>query len=230
MIARIMWNSFGALGLGTLASWSERAGNWAVDHGYPAIGFIVAGDGVIPLFPGETVVVTGGNLANQGKLSLLLVIVAGFVGAIAGDNIAYWLGRLGGERIHRFFRRVAGAKRVAAADRMVQDRGAVLVTAGRFLPGIRLAINLSCGAGNMSWKKFATFNALGASIWSVQVALLGYSFGNLFKDNHLLGLGVAIGVAMLMGAAVAVYEHRKVRATNRLMAADTTHDNGKTDG
>ena len=86
-----MWNSFGALGLGTLARWSDSAANWAVDHGYPAIMVIVAGDGVIPLFPGETVVVTGGNIANQGKLSLLLVIVAGFVGAIVGDNIAYWI-------------------------------------------------------------------------------------------------------------------------------------------
>jgi membrane protein DedA with SNARE-associated domain len=42
------------------------------------------------------VVVTGGNFANQGKLSLLFVMIAGFVGAILGDNIAYWIGRLGG--------------------------------------------------------------------------------------------------------------------------------------
>jgi membrane protein DedA with SNARE-associated domain len=225
-----MWNSFGALGLGALARWSDNAANWAVDHGYPAIAVIVAGDGVIPLFPGETVVVTGGNFANQGKLSLLFVMIAGFVGAILGDNIAYWIGRLGGERIHRIFRKFAGAERVAAADRMVQERGAVLVTAGRFLPGIRLAINLSCGAGNMSWKKFATFNALGASVWSAQAALLGYAFGNLFKDNHLLGLAVAIGVALLMGAAVTVYEHRRVRTTNRVLASEAAEHAGGNDG
>ena len=69
MIAPNMWNSFGALGLGTLARWSDSAANWAVDHGYPAIMVIVAGDGVIPLFPGETVVVmvTPTQLLVQGK-------------------------------------------------------------------------------------------------------------------------------------------------------------------
>lgn len=213
--------------LGTIASWSDRAGNWAVDHGYPAIAVIVAGDGVIPLFPGETVVVTGGNFANQGRLSLALVILAGFVGAVVGDNIAFLLGRAGGERIHRFFRRMAGAERVAAADRMVIERGPVLVTAGRFLPGIRLAINLSCGAGHMSWKRFAMFNALGASVWAAQAALLGYAFGTLFQDKHWLGLIVALTVALLLGGLVAVYEHRKVRATNariRLAAEAAVED------
>ncbi len=226
MIATHVWNFPAMSGwLSSLASWSDKAGDWATDHGYPAIAFIVAGDGVIPLFPGETVVVTGGNLAHQGELSLMAVILAGFVGAVIGDNAAYWLGRAGGERIHRFFRRVAGAHRVAAADQMVLQRGAVLVTAGRFLPGIRLAINLSCGAGNMSWKKFATFNALGAFIWAAQVALLGYAFGNLFKDKHWLGLLVAIAVALVMGAAVAVFEHRKVKRTNEMIAMQKGDDN-----
>lgn len=210
----IFWTPPAALG------WFDRAGDWAADHGYPAIAAIVAGDGVIPLFPGETAVVAGGNFAEQGKLWLFGVIVAGFVGAIVGDNIAYWLGRAGGESIHRFFRRVAGSERVAAADRMVQDRGAVLVAAGRFLPGIRLAINLSCGAGNMSWKKFATFNALGAAVWSAQAALLGYAFGTLFEEQKWLGLLVAIGIAVFIGGAVAMFEHRKVKRVNVAIAAD----------
>lgn len=199
---------------------SEEVADWAVDHGYWAIGAIVAGDGVFPLFPGETVIVAGGNFANQGRLSLIGVILAGFIGAILADNFVYWLGRMGGDRIHRFFRRVAGEERVIAAERMVIERGPVLVTAGRFLPGIRIAINLSCGAGHMNWKKFATFNALGASVWAAQAALLGYAFGTLFSDKPWLGLTVAISVALLLGGLVALYEHRRVRMTNAQVALE----------
>lgn len=206
--------------------WFNRAGDWAAENGYPAIVAIVAGDGVIPLFPGETAVVAGGNFAEQGRLWLLGVIIAGFVGAIIGDNIAYWLGRAGGESIHSFFRRVAGAERVAAADHMVQNRGPVLVAAGRFLPGIRLAINLSCGAGNMSWKKFATFNALGASIWASQAALLGYWFGTLFEEKKWLGLMVAVGIAVAIGGAVALFEHRKVKRVNHAIASGAGEEAG----
>jgi membrane protein DedA with SNARE-associated domain len=174
-------------------------------------------------------VVTGGNLANQGLMALPLVILAGFIGAILGDNAAYWLGRAGGDRIHRFFRRLVGPDRVAAADRMVIERGPVLVTAGRFLPGIRLAINLACGAGHMTWKRFVTFNSLGAIIWSVQAAMLGYAFGTLFQDKHWLGLLVAIGVSLVVGGLVGLYEHRKVRHTNAIIAAEKATAGGESD-
>ncbi|WP_410959819.1 DedA family protein, partial [Salmonella sp. SAL4356] len=80
-----------------------------------------------------------------GHLSLLGVILAGAIGAVIGDSAAYWLGRAGGEAIRGFFGRVAGHDRVVAAERMVALRGPVLVFVGRFLPVIRLAINLSCG-------------------------------------------------------------------------------------
>lgn len=189
----------------------ERAGDWAADHGYPAIVGIVAGDGVFPLFPGETVIVTGGTFAGQGRLNLLAVILAGALGAIIGDSAAYWLGRVGGERIRAFFTKMAGRDRVIAAERMVERRGSALVFAGRFLPGIRLAINLSCGAGGMDYKRFLTFDSMGALVWSAQAAVLGYIFGAAFKDRPWIGLLIALGVALVVAGAIAIREHRHVR-------------------
>lgn len=193
--------------------WFERAGDWAADHGYPAIFGIVAGDGVFPLFPGETVIVTGGTFASgdNAALNLYAVIIAGALGAIVGDSTAYWLGRAGGDRIRAFFTKVAGRDRVIAAERMVERRGSALVFAGRFLPGIRLAINLSCGAGGMGYKRFLTFDAMGAFVWSAQAAVLGFIFGAAFKDRPWIGLLIALGVALVVAGAIAIREHRQVR-------------------
>ena len=185
--------------------------DWAADHGYAAIIAIVAGDGVFPLFPGETVIIAGGTLAATGRLSLLLVILAGAIGAVIGDSAAYWLGRAGGVPIRRFFGRIAGHDRVIAAERMVQRRGPVLVFVGRFLPGIRLAINLSCGAGQMAYKRFLLFDALGALVWSTQAAVLGYIFGKSFERRPWIGLLIALGIALIVAAVVAQRERKHIR-------------------
>jgi membrane protein DedA with SNARE-associated domain len=184
--------------------------NWATDHGYLAILSIVAGDGVFPLFPGETVVITGGNLASTGALSLLGVILAGAAGAVIGDSGAYWLGRAGGERIRSLLARRVGHDRVLAAERKVQRRGASLVFVGRFLPGIRLAINLTCGAGQMDYKRFLLFDALGGLLWSTQAAVLGYVFGKPFESRPWIGLLIALGVAGVVAAGVTLRERKDV--------------------
>ncbi len=184
--------------------------NWATDHGYFAILSIVAGDGVFPLFPGETVVITGGTLASTGSLNLIAVILAGAAGAVIGDSAAYWLGRAGGDRIRGFFGRRLGHDRVLAAERKVQRRGPSLVFVGRFLPGIRLAINLTCGAGQMDYRRFVIFDALGGLLWSTQAAVLGYIFGKSFESRPWIGLLIALGVAGVVAAAVTLRERRDV--------------------
>ncbi len=49
--------------------------------------------------PGEIGVILGGVLANQHKLSLWAVLVAGITGAVIGDSVGYEVGKRYGERI-----------------------------------------------------------------------------------------------------------------------------------
>ena len=131
-------------------------------YGYWAVLLVVAGDGVFPLLPGETAIVAAAVLAANGALSLPLVILAGAAGAVIGDSCAYWIGRAGGGPIKRFVTRVrrADAPR-ARPSGWCSRQGAALVFVGRFLPGIRIAINLSCGAGQMAYPRFLFFDPLG---------------------------------------------------------------------
>ena len=50
-------------------------------------------DSVIPIVPSETTVIIGGVAAGAGDQSLVLVILAGALGAFCGDNMAYSIGR-----------------------------------------------------------------------------------------------------------------------------------------
>jgi membrane protein DedA with SNARE-associated domain len=192
----------------SIASSFNAAADWAANYGYPGIFLIVAGDGVFPVLPGETAVITGAVFAASGKLTLLLVILAGALGAILGDSTAYWVGRAGGQRIRSGLMRMAGKERIEAGERMVRRRGPALVFVGRFLPGLRLAVNLACGAGGMDFRRFLLFDSMGAVVWSTQAALLGYFAGKAFADQLWIALLIALGVAMVVAGVVAVKERQ----------------------
>jgi membrane-associated protein len=200
--------------------WADSVANWAASVGYIAVLLIVAGDGVFPILPGETAIITAAVLAADGRLNIVGVIAAGAAGAVIGDSTAYWLGRLGGVSIKRWAGKLAGHERVAAAERMIQRQGAALVFVGRFLPGFRLAVNLSCGAGHMAFPKFLLFDTMGAIVWSTQAGLLGYFLGRAFADQLWVALLVALGVAGLVGAVVWQRERKRMRIEREAAAAE----------
>lgn len=192
---------------------------WAASYGYIAVLLIVAGDGVFPLLPGETAIIAAAVVAAAGSLNLFGVIAAGAVGAIIGDSTAYLIGRAGGERIRRLMVRVTSEERMRSAEGMIQRQGPALVIAGRFLPGLRIAINMSCGAGHMAYPRFLTFDTLGAIAWSSQAAIIGYLGGKAFEEKPWLGLLIAIAVAGLIGLFIA---SRERKFTKREEAAAAT--------
>lgn len=200
-------------------SFSEFAED-AAAYGYWAVLLVVAGDGVFPALPGETAIVAAAVLAAEGSLNLLLVILAGAAGAVIGDSSAYWIGRGGGGPIKRTVSRFAGAERLAAAERMVARQGSALVFVGRFLPGIRIAINLSCGAGQMSYRRFIVFDMLGAVLWSTQASLLGYFAGKAFADQLWVAFVVAFAVTGLVALVVGVKERARVRGEREAATAE----------
>ena len=95
---------------------------------YAGVGALVFLDAVCPIFPGETTLNAASTLASQGKLDLWLVILAGALGAIAGDSALYWASRMFSKRLEK---QVAHAKqndRVAAALALLGDSAPLLLT------------------------------------------------------------------------------------------------------
>src|SRR5436309_2194612 len=74
--------------------------NWLqqllASYGYLAVALLVMVEGAGIPFPGETLLLLAAAYAGSGNLWLPGVILAAAGGAIAGDNLGYWIGRRGG--------------------------------------------------------------------------------------------------------------------------------------
>ncbi len=172
---------------------------------------VAALDVVFPLVPSETSVILAGVLAATGDLMLAGVIACAAAGAILGDNTAYGIGRTAGHRIVERFFKGERRKRIDWAERQIQERGGYLIVVGRFIPGGRTAVTLSCGLLEMRWRRFIAFDVLAGVLWASYGALLGYWGGRTFEKNPLYGFLVAFAVALAITGAVEVY--RRLRPT-----------------
>jgi membrane protein DedA with SNARE-associated domain len=151
---------------------------------YPAIIAAVAFDSLLPVAPGEAVMITAGVLAANGDLSPILVACAGTAGGCLGDNASYGLGASLGRRAERrFFSSQRGRQRVEWGRRQLQERGAAIIVVARFVPGGRTATTFSAGVLEMPWRRFFAVDALAAALWATYMTLLGYFGGEAFEQS-----------------------------------------------
>ena len=186
---------------------------------YLALFALAAIDGFFPIVPSETSVITAGVFAATGVPELPLVILAAALGAFAGDQVSYLLGRLGGPRLYA--RSAAGSRRRAALDRAddaLRTRGGVIIMVARYLPGARTAVTLTAGAVRYHYTRFAAFGAAAAIAWGIYCGLVGYIGGHAFEDNPLKGLLLGIGIAAVVTLAAEAVRH--LRARPRPVAAE----------
>jgi membrane protein DedA with SNARE-associated domain len=191
--------------------------NWLADFSanwwFLLIIFAVAYlDSVIPIVPGETMVIIGGVAAGQGEQSLLLVIAAGASGAFLGDNTAYMIGSgLSGFIERRAARRAKWQARLDWAAQQIRLRGGLLLITARFIPGGRSVLTISSGITHQSRAWFMGWIALAAVIWATYAAGLGYFGGKAFEDNHTKAFLVAFSAAIGITIVVEVVRHLRAR-------------------
>jgi membrane-associated protein len=179
-----------------------NASGWA----YAAIFLVALLDAILPVVPSETSVITAGVVAASGDLSLPLVVVSATVGAAAGDNLAYLIGRRFGDPVtRRFFSSEKSRQRLAWARRQLGQRGGQLILVGRFIPGGRTVVTLTAGLLHYPWRRFVALDAVAAFVWALYAASLGYFGGRAFENAAWKGLLLALGVGFaIAGMAEAV--------------------------
>lgn len=169
---------------------------------------LVAGDGILPVLPGETTVNTAAVLAGAGDLSLPLVILAAGLGAMAGDSIVYLIGRWGSDRVRGRLVRGAGQERVDRVEDLFRRRGPIIVALGRFVPGLRLVTSFTAGATAMEMRRYLPALALGAFAWALYAAMVGYLTGQAFDGKIWISIAVSLMASAALFGTLAYLERR----------------------
>jgi membrane protein DedA with SNARE-associated domain len=166
------------------------------------------------LLEGETVLALAGFAAHRGYLDLRLVLAVAFAGSVIGDQTAFLVGHRWGGRLLRASPRLAVA--VERAKPHLKRHANWFVLVNRFLIGLRTAGPIAVGIVGMPWLRFLALNMIGAAVWSVTIAMLGYFLG--YGLETLLGdlrhIEKWIFAAVLIGALAAWILRRARLARN----------------
>lgn len=165
------------------------------------------------VIPGEIGVLLGGVLANQHKLALAAVLVAGITGAIIGDSIGYEVGRRYGRTLlAKLPKRLVKPEHLDKAEETVRRLGGRAVFVGRFTTALRVLIPGFAGMSRIPYGKFLLFNALGGLIWAAGFILLGYAVGSQYPTVEKHASQVGWGILALVVVAIVVVRVRNRRA------------------
>ena len=162
----------------------EKVAAWYIDHiNYGTITLLMTVESSFIPFPSEVVVPPAAYKAFQddSDLNIILVVVFATIGAMLGAFFNYFLALyLGRPVVYRFANSKMGRmcliseEKVKKAEDYFTKHGNVSTLIGRLIPVIRQLISLPAGLARMNFARFALYTFIGASLWNIVLAILGY--------------------------------------------------------
>ena len=180
-------------------------------YGYALLfGIVFAETGLLAGFflPGDSLLFTVGMVAGAGHLDILAIIVLLAAAAITGDGAGYLLGRKAGPLVFsrpdsRWFKQ----EHLQRTREFYEKHGGKTIIYARFVPIIRTFAPFVAGVGNMSYRRFLSFNVFGGIGWVVLMTMLGYYLGGweiVRKNFEKVILGI-----ILISVMPIVFEYYK---------------------
>lgn len=171
--------------------------NWFKDNmGYTLIFLLMAVESSFIPFPSEIVVPPAAYFACSGashaNINVVMVVVVATLGALVGACVNYLISMfIGRPVIYGFANSRIGhmclidAEKVEKSEKYFASHGAVSTFLGRLIPGIRQLISIPAGLARMNFVKFCVFTSLGAGIWNVALAVLGWWLSTFVAEPDL---------------------------------------------
>ena len=150
---------------------------------------------VIPV-PSELVVAPAAYHAAGGNLNMWLVILFATLGADVGASINYAAGYyLGRPIIYKFANSRLGhlcllnQRKVEKSEKFFNDNGKTATVTGRLIPGIRHLISIPAGLAKMNYWTFLLYTTIGAGVWNIILAGLGWYLHTIVPESELTATG-----------------------------------------
>jgi membrane-associated protein len=196
---------------------------WGGYIGLFAIVFSETGLLVGFFLPGDSLLVTAGlYAAATGKLDPALLIPTLIVAAICGNSVGYYIGVRAGQALYnrpqsRFFRR----------DHLLKTRdfyeryGAITIVMAQFMPFARTFAPVVAGIGVMKYRRFATFNIIGAIGWITSMILIGYFLGRSIPGIEK-NIEYVIATVILLSLLPMIIKYLQHKMKNRAAESRTS--------
>jgi membrane-associated protein len=155
------------------------------------------------VLPGDTLLIIAGLLGHSGLnvwISGPLIALAAFLGGECG----YFIGHKVGPRI--FERRDSGLfsrDQVERTNRFFEKYGGPAVVLARFVPIVRTFVPIVAGVSHMNYKRYSTYNLVGAVLWGFGLTMVGFLIGYIppIKDfvTHYIDVILLAAVVLSVG-------------------------------
>lgn len=202
---------------------------WVLEHlDYWVITLFMAIESSFIPFPSEVIVPPAAWLAAvSDDLNIVWVVVFATIGADIGALINYYLSLwLGRPFVYRFASSRLGhmclldEEKVQNAETFFRKHGVVSTLVGRLIPAVRQLISIPAGLAQMGVGKFLLYTTIGAGMWNIVLAAIGYSLSRVpgmeskeavvakaGEYSHIIGYGLMAIVAFVI--AILVYKASK---------------------
>src|SRR5258706_11319548 len=125
--------------------------------------------------PGDSLLVTAGVFAAQGKLSIVWLNVLLIAAAIIGDTVGYWIGRKAGPALFnpprsRFF----NPAHLRRAHDFYEKHGGKTIIIARFMPIVRTFAPVVAGMGKMEDRPVLSLHVFGGGFLGVSMSPIGH--------------------------------------------------------
>ena len=183
----------------------------------------------IPI-PTSLMMLSAGAFIAAGDLIFWQVYASAFVGAVAGDQTGFHLGRWGGApMVDRLARSPARKKLVDRAQHTIDRHGGlgVFFSTWLFAP-LGPWVNFVAGSARLHWGRFTVWDVLGEAIWVSVYIGLGYTFAaNVSDVADLVGNIVGILAALALASAMIFWIRQSLRHHRKAAASDLSEPAGE---
>jgi undecaprenyl-diphosphatase len=151
------------------------------------------------LVPSTPVLLLAGSLMAVGKLQFWPIYLAAVLGAIVGDTISYWFGRLLEHRVKEIWPFRNYREQIVKGEAFFKRHGGKSVFIGRFIPGVKAVVPGIAGMLGMEWPHFFVINVISAFAWAA-----AHIVPAMLLANWLKSIGLSIEFVIVWGTLALV--------------------------
>lgn len=153
------------------------------------------------LLPGIFIAIGLGVLTASQHLPLIETMLLASLGAVLGDSLGFWLGRLGSEELQKKLHKTRFQSRHQRASTYLSKFGGLGIVIGRFLWFVHPLVPPLAGTAKMPVWKFYLFDPPACLLWTVVYLGLGHWFTGVWLSKKLKNLEI---ISVLMFTVLVV--------------------------